>query len=171
MNDHTDNKPHLTEDQQDALRTWSNVGRPGPAPEEPFVPDDWFMTERYKPMLAPIAFDLEVELDSEQVRLLTYGHEADAMEDKWNVFFDGRGSVHFLRSWTGFEMYRLELEGEQTDRMVARRLMFETDKDRVDWTPEGALHNLVEVLVFVLGIDPQAPEKMLARVFSNLERG
>jgi len=76
-------------------------------------------TLKYSPMVKPklvnifeIAPDITMSFTEEQYIKLQKGITPKAMEDKWFVFFKD-GWLHFLRSWTGEEMYRAEIIKEE----------------------------------------------------------
>jgi len=74
---------------------------------------------KYSPMVKPklvkifeIAPDITMSFTEEQYINLKKGINPKAMEDKWFVFFKD-DCLHFLRSWTGEEMYRAEIIKEE----------------------------------------------------------
>ncbi|TLS31179.1 hypothetical protein PpBr36_02410 [Pyricularia pennisetigena] len=62
-----------------------------------------------------------IRISKKDVEKLMAGLEAEDMDDKWDVVVekhtdkDGSVSVHFVRSWTGDEIYILHLEGISDD--------------------------------------------------------
>lgn len=142
----------LTPEQLEAISTWSNVGQPGAAPSERFVPDESRL-ERFNSITRPHEISLRMPLRSHYMERLKLGHEAMEMEDKWHVYTDDSLVVHFHRSWTGYEMFQLTLQTVGLGVGVATKLVIETNEEFVTWTIEDALESLAQVLVWVFGFD------------------
>jgi hypothetical protein len=49
---------------------------------------------------------------------LKRGFEAESMEDRWHIFFK-EPWLHFVRSWTGFCIYKVRLKKGETGGRVA----------------------------------------------------
>ncbi len=66
----------------------------------------------FKKIDTPKVVNADFKFTSSQIRKMQLGHTAKTMEDKWNIVsnLDGRTmTLHFIRSWTGYEIFRLEL--------------------------------------------------------------
>jgi hypothetical protein len=107
----------LTPQQRAALTHWSTFGRPG----EPGGSghERWVPNEREREQLHGFAAPESTTgwgdvFDVEQTATLLRGLPWREMEDKWVVYSDGPSAdgvatVHLHRSWTGFEIVRVEL--------------------------------------------------------------
>ena len=83
------------------------------------------MLQRMGPITQPKSIPVHWELTEEDLRSLTYGHQAHAMEDKWNIYTE-QGIVHFHRSWTGAETFRFSVDRPNGGLRVTE---FEVEKD------------------------------------------
>jgi len=108
MTDDNQPKEPLTDKDISVLKSWSNVGSPGPAPTSPFVPSEE-QRQKFKPINSPKTFEVKWVIDQEAYKRLQLGHLAHEMEDKWNIYMED-GTVHFHRSWTGVELFRFTVE-------------------------------------------------------------
>jgi hypothetical protein len=136
-----------------AVRSWSNVGAPGPPPNEPLVPDAEEL-QRLTLIQLPRSIPVRWRLTPEQFRRLKHGHHAEAMEDKWNIYMD-EGVVHFHRSWTGMETYRLQVD-KAAHGWVVNELIVEQDPDKFHATDRDEIESSFrEVLGAVLGVTPK----------------
>lgn len=148
---------NLTPDERDALTLWSQVGSPGPPPAQPYVPSGGDRSDQFTAIHDPAAVEVNWSLDDVGFEALRFGHYADAMEDKWDIYFDEPTRVaHFHRSWTGFEIFRFAVDRVGADNFVLR-VEYETDRERYA-PPEKeseryALEELETVLREVLGIN------------------
>jgi ADP-ribosyl-[dinitrogen reductase] hydrolase len=148
-----DNQPQepLTDKDKDVLKSWSNVGSPGPAPTAPFVPTEE-QRQQFKPINSPKTLTVNWKLDQEAYKRLQLGHVAHEMEDKWNVYMED-GTVHFHRSWTGMELFRFTLQPAENGSYTVSQFEVEQDPERYTETDEQAIRNtLSEVLQAVLGV-------------------
>lgn len=150
----------LTEAEARAIKTWSNVGAPGPPPEEKFVPGEHFLNDHLQPMRRPRLLAVELVFEDDEAERIVRGHHAMEMEDKWDVYENlaDPGLIHFTRSWTGFEIFRLRLidgggaaGGDSEQRVV--QLEVETDTERVQWSLDQALGDFFQVLRWVFDVD------------------
>ena len=96
-----------TEQEASALQSWGNVGSPGDAPAEPFTPNDE-QRSKYRAIKQPGTITVDWQFGLDAYKKFQYGHHAREMEDKWNIYFEDN-VVHFHRSWTGNEIFRLSL--------------------------------------------------------------
>lgn len=162
-----DNRPQkpLADESIAALRSWSNVGAPGPAPTTPFVPSD-DQKRDFRPIESPRTINVQWVLDQEAYKRLRLGHLAREMEDKWNVYMED-DTVHFHRSWTGMEVFRFTVEpalssalsSDQKPSEQYRIGSFEVEQnpERYTETDEQAIKaTLSEVLQAVIGIGVSA---------------
>jgi hypothetical protein len=146
----------ISDEQRRALETWSNVGAPGPAPAALFMPDERLrdgMTAMVRPRMIPIAW----HFSSEDANRLRRGHQADSMDDKWNIWCED-DVVHFHRSWKGQEIFRIQLVDDGV-----YMLLVETDPLLHHATEDDGevLRRFTEVLHFVLHVAPQPLENDL----------
>ena len=153
---------NLTDDQRRALAAWASFGAPGPQASERWDPSP----ERrltFKPFTTPGSGPWPMEFDAEQTRSLLWGHHAEAMEDKWNVYADVDGdtaSVHFHRSWTGLQVVQLDLELTATGSRVTRAHWELDGSDIKEPSEDFALGQFVAVFRHVLGNQkpPRTPQ-------------
>lgn len=165
MTDTNQPQEPLTDKDKAVLKSWSNVGSPGPAPTTPFVPTDE-QKEKFQPIKTPKTINVQWVLDQEAYKRLQLGHLAHEMEDKWNIYMED-DTVHFHRSWTGMEMFRftvepmlsnaLSLDHEPTQQYIVSSFEVEQDPERYTETDEQAVKDtLSEVMQAVLGVGVQA---------------
>lgn len=148
-----DNKPQepLTDQDKAVLKSWSNVGSPGPAPTTPFMRSEE-QKQQFKPMNTPKTLTVSWRLDQEAYKRLQLGHLAHEMEDKWNIYMED-DTVHCHRSWTGVELFRFKVETSDNTSYVVSQFEVEQDPERYTETDEQAIRDtLSEVLQAVLGI-------------------
>lgn len=161
MTDDNQPKEPLTDEDKNVLKSWSNVGSPGPAPATPFVPNEE-QKQQFKPINTPKTIPVQWRLDQEAYGRLKLGHLAHEMEDKWNIYMED-DTVHFHRSWTGVELFRftvepvianaLSLDHESEEFYIVSSFDVEQDPERYTETDEQAiLATLSEVLQAVLGV-------------------
>lgn len=161
MTDHNQPKEQLTDQDMTVLKSWSNVGSPGPAPTRPYVPGEE-QKQQFKPISIPKTMAVEWRLDKEAYKRLQLGHVAHEMEDKWNIYMED-DMVHFHRSWTGLELFRftvepvisngLSLDHKPNEYYIVSSFEVEQDPERYTETNEQAIRNsLSEVLQIVLGV-------------------
>jgi hypothetical protein len=104
----------LTPEQRTALTHWSTFGRPGEPGAERWVPDEREREQLHGFVTPESAIGWDDVFDAEQTATLLRGFPWKEMEDKWVVYSDGPSAdgvatVHLHRSWTGFEIVRVEL--------------------------------------------------------------
>jgi len=148
-----DNQPQepLTDEDKAVLKSWSNVGSPGPAPTTPFVPTEE-QRQQFKPINTPKTIAVNWKLDQEAYKRLQLGHLAHEMEDKWNVYMED-DTVHLHRSWTGMELFRFTLQPADNDTYTVSQFEVEQDPERYTETDEQAIRDtLSEVFQAVLGV-------------------
>lgn len=148
-----DNQPQepLTDEDKAVLKSWSNVGSPGPAPTTPFVPTEE-QRQQFKPINTPKTIAVNWKLDQEAYKRLQLGHLAHEMEDKWNVYVEDN-TVHLHRSWTGMELFRFTLQPADNDTYTVSQFEVEQDPERYTETDEQAIRDtLSEVFQAVLGV-------------------
>lgn len=92
--------------------------------------------------------DIFVVVSSEQFETIRKGLIPQAMEDKWFIYY-ACDTVHFHRSWTGHEIFRVRLE-KTGDGYAITSLQVETD-------PE----------IYVVGSDEEEIERLLG-LFGNV---
>ena len=146
--------PDLTPDELAALAHWATHGRPGTPPVEQYIPDADELA-RVQLMVAPATAAWADRFDLAQTAALLRGFPRGEMEDKWIVFADdpapsGSTAVHFVRSWTGAEIIRIDLQ--LTDKGSHTTLAsWETDAERIkNPTEEFARTTFVEACRWVL---------------------
>lgn len=150
MTDDNQSQEPLTDKDKAVLRSWSNVGSPGPAPATPFVPSDE-QKEKFQPIKSPKTISVQWLLDEEAYKRLQLGHLAHEMEDKWNIYMEG-DTVHFHRSWTGMELFRFTVQPADGGHTVSQ-FEVEQDPERYTETDEQAIKDtLSEVMQAVLGV-------------------
>jgi len=143
----------LTPQELAAVASWSNVGAPGPPPNEPFVPEAKGL-QRLTPIQRPRSIPVRWRFTPEQFRRLKHGHHAEVMEDKWNIYMDD-SVVHFHRSWTGMETYRLQVD-KVAHGWVVNEFLVEQDPDKFPATDRDEIESSFrEVLGAVLGVTPR----------------
>ena len=153
---------NLTDDQRRALANWASFGAPGPQPSGRWEPTPEKRLG-FKPFTTPGSGLWPMEFDAEQTRSLLWGHHADVMEDKWNVYADVDGSaasVHFHRSWTGLQVVQLDLELTATGSRVVRAHWELDGSDIKEPSEDFALGQFVAVFRHVLGNQkpPRTPQ-------------
>lgn len=145
----------LTTEEQNALKSWSNVGAPGPAPTTRFIPDD----EQLRMMRSatmPKRIAVDWHFDDESYRRLQFGHEAHEMEDKWDVYMVN-DTVYFHRSWTGVQIFALALSKSNEGEYVAREFMVEQNPEIIRLTDEREIEDtLLKVLRAVMRVSPES---------------
>lgn len=152
----------LTDKYKDVLKSWSNVGSPGPAPTTPFVPTDE-QKQKFQTIKSPKTIAVRWLLDQEAYKRLQLGHLAHEMEDKWNIYMED-DTAHFHRSWTGKELFRfavepvfsnaLNLDHEPTQQYIVSSFEVEQDPERYTETDEQAISDtLSEVMQAVVGVE------------------
>lgn len=159
-----DNQPQesLTDQDKAVLKSWSNVGSPGPAPTTPFVPTEE-QRQQFKPINTPKTMTANWKIDQEAYKRLQLGHVAHEMEDKWNIYMEDN-TVHLHRSWTGVELFRFTVEsvigsalslGQKPEEYyIVSSFEVEQDPERYTETDEQAIRNsIIEVLQAVIGVE------------------
>ena len=147
----------LTPEETAALVHWSTHGRPGTPPSERYEPTAEEL-ETFEQIAAPGVGPWLDVFDDAQTRSLLNGFPRGEMEDKWIVYSDpisesGTTSIHFLRSWTGNETIRVDLQLTETGSRVTRGL-WETDPERIkNPSEEFARQTFVEICRWVLGFE------------------
>lgn len=126
----------VTESEREAITHWAHFGRPGSASADRYVPDS-DERERLKEFVHPESGPWEHTLDRAQTLALLNGFPRGEMEDKWIVYSDeptaeGVASVHFHRSWTGQQVFSVDLQLTESGSRVSSAT-WEMDA--------GALHN------------------------------
>jgi hypothetical protein len=115
----------LTPEQRTARAHWSTFGRPGEPAAERWVPDER-ERERLHGFVEPESTTgWDDVFDADQTATLLRGMPWKEMEDKWVVHSDGPSadglaSVHLHRSWTGFEIVRIELRVSAEGSRITR---------------------------------------------------
>ena len=74
---------------------------------------------------------LKIEFTEEEFNKIMEGYYSKSMEDKWNVIPDGNW-VHICRSWTGDEVYRVEILKEKCEHGEYKIRSFFVDRSLVD---------------------------------------
>ncbi len=134
-----------------AMKSWSNVGSAGPAPATPFVPTEE-QKSKHQPIKTPRTISVNWTLDQEAYKQLQLGHIAREMEDKWNIYMENN-TVHFLRSWTGMEIFNFMVQQNENGSYTVSQFEAEQDPESFKETDEQAIKNmLIEVLQAVLGV-------------------
>lgn len=143
--------PNLSDDEREALRSWSNVGAPGEAPTERYVPSAEERAQ-FSAIAEPRTIAVSWVLTPDDDLRLRLGHRATVMEDKWHVFVE-QDVAHFHRSWTGFEVFRFTVAADLT----VTSFEVETLADRYnEETDAGRTATLLEVLAAVCGVRPRS---------------
>jgi hypothetical protein len=149
----------LTPEQHDALAHWATFGRPGEPAAERWIPDA-HEREKLHGFVAPESSTRWPDvLDGTQTGVLLRGVGWQEMEDKWVVYSDdpapdGTTSVHLHRSWTGYEIVRVDLQLTSTGSRITRAT-WETDSERVKGgTEDFARSTFIEVCRWVLRMEP-----------------
>jgi ADP-ribosyl-[dinitrogen reductase] hydrolase len=151
MSDDSQPQEPLTEQDKAVLKSWSNVGSPGPAPSAPFAPTEE-QKQKFQPIKTPRTISVNWTLDQGAYKNLQLGHTAREMEDKWNIYTEDN-TVHFHRSWTGMELFRFTLLPAENGGFSVSEFEVEQDPERYTETDEQAIRNtLSEVLQAVLGV-------------------
>jgi len=103
-----------------------------------------------------IAPDVVISFTEEQYKKLQKGVSPKAMEDKWFVFFKD-DQLHFLRSWTGEEMYRAEIKkdgGEEGKYSITEFFVESDEKLYKDGDNKIDLDIIYQIIFWgLLGID------------------
>ncbi|WP_244615926.1 ADP-ribosylglycohydrolase family protein [Stackebrandtia albiflava] len=121
-------------------RTTALVSEP---PGRAARPDHWH------DMIAPRPIDPpDRRFTEDEWRIIGHGYRAQQMEEKWNAWCDG-DTLHLGRSWTGFEIYRVEFGRDDGGRFI-RSAVAETDPSRYNGTLESAASMLPSLLDVVL---------------------
>ena len=108
MNDTPQPQSQPTNEQVAQLKTWVNVGAPGPAPTSAYTPSD-AEKRLFHPIESPVIIPASWTFDKNAYEKLRLGHISRDMDDKWNIYTENN-TVHLHRSWTGDEIYRFELK-------------------------------------------------------------
>ncbi|KAI6467253.1 hypothetical protein MCOR17_004537, partial [Pyricularia oryzae] len=110
-----------------------------------------------KPMKEPLMAPWGIRISKKDVEKLMIGFESDDMDDEWDALIenpDGNDnktiSIHFLRSWTGDEIYILHLDNDkdqqqslQEGRTRVHSITWEGDKNGVCIDAEQAKKEVV----------------------------
>jgi len=120
-------------------------------------PSKYSLMVKPKPFkISEIAPDVTMSFTEEQYQKLRKGVGAGEMEDKWHIFFKDE-RLHFLRSWTGMEMYRAEIlrEKDGQGKYVITEFYVETDEEIVKGGASELDFEIFFQLIFwgLLGID------------------
>ncbi|MFD0559410.1 ADP-ribosylglycohydrolase [Stackebrandtia endophytica] len=100
-------------------------------------------------MVAPHPIDWpDRRFTEDEWQLISYGFRAQQMEDKWNAWCDG-DTLHLGRSWTGYEIYRVEFGQDDTGRFITAAYA-ESAPDRYNATAEYSATMLPVLLDMVL---------------------
>ncbi|MEP6481769.1 MAG: hypothetical protein ABJA94_07150 [Rhodoglobus sp.] len=148
----------LSRDEHDALQHWSAYGQPGDPVTERYIPDDSWRS-RLKPFVNPANGDWPDIFDDAQTRALLNGFGPGAMEDKWLVYCEDLSdaattTVHFHRSWTGVEVFSVDLQLIETGSRLTRAT-WEMDDAAIKSPSEAfARESFVEVCRWVLRMKP-----------------
>lgn len=148
------NENNLTPEESDTLAQWSNVGQGATSGYVPrsdkYIPTDKELAGLHKMTQAKI-LEQTLVISLEDYSKLTNGFKPQAQEDKWLIFSDNEG-IHLHRSWTGFEIYRLNVS-PQGDQYIVN-VSAEQDKEKVNFDSDShAMKDLRDVLNYVLGIN------------------
>lgn len=125
-----------------------------PPPVEKFVPAG-DLRRQFTPIRQLRIVDFDWVFDAEDQQRLAMGHAAEAMEDKWNIFEDEDREVHFHRSWTGCEIYRIRPLRLPFAEEVYGITAIDVESDAEVYNCQGEheiLRDFAEVLRFVLGV-------------------
>ncbi|MFZ4434472.1 MAG: hypothetical protein ACOYOQ_14865 [Microthrixaceae bacterium] len=138
------------------LRTWHTAGPPDFDPTEPVSRAD---LPNVTPIRRPEPVPGTWRIDPDAYQQLLLGHQAMEMDDKWHAFTEA-GTVHLIRSWTGFEIFRFEITPD-TDGAVIGHLERETDPDVFTGSADDAFTHFALCLaaVFGAGLDPTSGTK------------
>lgn len=152
--------------QEAALQSYTNTGSPSAAPTMAFVPSNE-QRSKFQPIKQPRTISVNWFFDSKEREKFEYGHKAQTMEDKWNIYCEDN-VVHFHRSWTGNELFRFKLSGnrgfptsspDQKPSYTFGVTSFEVEQDPEIYkeTDEQAIKDMLgKVLQFVLGVSPSS---------------
>lgn len=152
VSDNNQSSNQSTNQDMAELKSWSNVGRPGPTPLEQFVPSEE-QRQQLKPMNTPRIIPVDWKIDQETYKRLQLGHISQDMDDKWNIYTEN-DTVHFHRSWTGMESFRFKIQRAENNRYRIIQFEVEQDLERYNETDEEEIRGAFdEVLRAVLGID------------------
>ena len=98
-------------------------------------------------MSMPERLDFQLSISNTQFEILCRGKIPEDMDDKWFIYFE-EGYLHFHRSWTGFEIFRLHfLKVEAQDCHKVQECFVETDKNRYSCIDEDRNKRLLLVLI------------------------
>jgi len=107
-------------------------------------------------IIREIAPDVTLSFTEEQYIKLRKGIEAKKMEDKWYIFFKD-DHLHFLRSWTGLEIYRAEIvkEKDGQGKYAITEFYVESDEEIINGEDNELDFEIFFQLIYwgLLGID------------------
>jgi hypothetical protein len=158
-----DSQAPLTQEEAVALQSYTNTGSPSAAPTTAFVPSDE-QRSKFQPIKQSRTIPVNWFFDSKEREKFEYGHKAQTMEDKWNIYCED-DVVHFHRSWTGNELFRFKLSGnrgfptsgpDQKTSYTFGLTSFEVEQDPEIYkeTDEQAIKDMLDkVLRFVLDVN------------------
>ncbi len=87
-----------------------------------------------------------MEFSQEEKELLEYGNIPQQMEDKWFSYLENN-VIHFLRSWTGIEIFKANLESTANDRWAIQTLHLNNDPESLGVSRSNLFKDLVELRI------------------------
>lgn len=153
---------NLSPEEVSSLTHFVLYGQPGSPSDHRILPDEWGTDEFVSPEKTPWS----LTISASQLCGLVNGFKPREMEDKWFICSEGvveEGQVllvSFYRSWTGHQIFTLEVEiGKKEEGGKARALVWEKSEDMVgEQDFEGAKEGVREVCRWILGVDLGADE-------------
>lgn len=90
-----------------------------------------------------------MEFSQEDKELLEYGGIPRQMEDKWFSYLEG-DVIHFLRSWTGIEIFKARLEKIANNQWAIRTLYTNNSTDFQAFSKPNLFKDLVEIRIRIM---------------------
>ena len=150
-----------TPDHTSTLAHWALYGQTGDPSEKRVTAPEWTTA----PFNSPKRSAWVVPIPSDQLTKLLNGFRPSAMEDKWFVYADGpdaegHAALHMYRSWTGYEMIKLDIEvadeekkGAGAGKTQITAITWESDEEKIKNPSEKLAKEMaLEVCNWVLGV-------------------
>jgi hypothetical protein len=98
-------------------------------------------------MTLPERLDFQYSISNMQFETLCKGRIPEDMDDKWFIYFE-EGYLHFHRSWTGYEVFRIHLQRRDLqDVYYVHTCYFESDSNKFKSCDENSNRRLLLVLI------------------------
>lgn len=80
-------------------------------------------------MKDPYRIEISISLNQEQFDKLTFGSIPESMDDHWFVYFESDW-IYCHRSWTGYLIFKCQIQQIGSDRYEIKELVVERDINR-----------------------------------------